>query len=273
MLDFKVKCYARFLPPHSLLPLEKSFLVYPKFLWPQTQWGHMSKATAEEKEETQVLTRYPWHELQGPQDAHSPEGPQVHVCVEVGSCRGQDAADRDTEGQGYHRLAFLPCSTGEDRLKKDQPGEHTELMPAACGRTWAWVNHRWFCLELNLATSGFYFAKKENFSSHQNPSSKSWVEDQLPSICPIPASKPCPLLSSLFLTNLQTTKTPGFCISEFSSIPLSPNSFREFLWISCSKGVTRSSPPWHLRVFTKQINHTDTYKLGNNFTGPHTALL
>lgn len=64
------------------------------------------------------------------------------------------------------------------------------------------VNHRWFWLELNLAISGFHFAKKENLTSHQNPSSKPWVEYQLPSIGPIPASKPWSLLSSLFLTNL-----------------------------------------------------------------------
>lgn len=47
-----------------------------------------------------VLTGYPWHKLQGPQDTHGPEGPQVHMCVKVGSRGGQDAADRDTEGQG-----------------------------------------------------------------------------------------------------------------------------------------------------------------------------
>lgn len=45
-----------------------------------------------------MLTRYARHELQGPQDTHSPEGPQVHMRVEVGSCGGQDAADGDTEG-------------------------------------------------------------------------------------------------------------------------------------------------------------------------------
>lgn len=150
-----------------------------------------------------VLTRYPRHELQGPQDTHSPEGPQVHVCVEVGSCRGQDAAGGDTEGQGYHNLAFSPWPGGEAGLRRDQPGKHTVVPRAAArGRTWAWVNHCWFWLELNLATSGFYFAQKENLSSHQNPSSRSWIEHWLPSICPIPASKPCPLLSSLFLTNL-----------------------------------------------------------------------
>lgn len=74
--------------------------------------------------------------------------------------------DRDTKGRGYHRLAFSPCFMGEAGLKEDQPGKHAELMPAVCGCTWAWVNHQWFRVELNLASSGFHFAKEENLSSH-----------------------------------------------------------------------------------------------------------
>lgn len=97
------------------------------------------KLLAEEEEERWVLTRYPRHELQGPQDTHGPEGPQVHMGVEVGSRSSQDAADGDTEGQGYHSSAFSPAQrwvgAGEAGLEKDQPGKHTELMPAACGRT------------------------------------------------------------------------------------------------------------------------------------------
>lgn len=124
------------------------------------------------------------------------------MCVEVGSRSGQDAADGDTEGQGYHSLPFSRCSMGEAGLKKDhRPGKHTELMPAACGRTWAWVNHQWFRMELNLAASGFHFEKEENWSSQWNPSSKSLVKHKVPSICLIPAPKPCPLPSSLPLAN------------------------------------------------------------------------
>ena len=49
---------------------------------------------AEEEEERWVLTRYPRHELQGPQDTHGPEGPQVHMGVEVGSLCTWEAGGR-----------------------------------------------------------------------------------------------------------------------------------------------------------------------------------
>lgn len=71
-----------------------------------------AKLLAEEEEERWMLTRYPRHELQGPQDTHSPEGPQVHMGVEVGSRSSQDAADGDTDGRGYHSLVFSPSSMG-----------------------------------------------------------------------------------------------------------------------------------------------------------------
>lgn len=70
------------------------------------------KLLAEEEEGRRMLTRYPRHELQGSQDTHGPEGPQVHMGVEVGSRSSQDAADRDTEGQGYHSLVFSASSMG-----------------------------------------------------------------------------------------------------------------------------------------------------------------
>lgn len=44
LLNFKAKCSARLPCPRSLFPLETWFLVYPKFLQPQIQWGPISKA-------------------------------------------------------------------------------------------------------------------------------------------------------------------------------------------------------------------------------------
>lgn len=69
-----------------------------------------------------VLTGNPRHELQGPQDTHGPQGPQVHVCVEVGSRGGQDATDGDTEGQGYPGLAFSPGPMAGSWVKEDSSG-------------------------------------------------------------------------------------------------------------------------------------------------------
>lgn len=100
----------------------------PKALRPGSSGGHIGKAIGG-GERTAVLTRYPRHELQGPQNTHGPERPQVHVCVEVGSCGGQDAADGDTEGPGYHGLVSPPVP-GRISL------ESTHTLNASC----VWVH-------------------------------------------------------------------------------------------------------------------------------------
>lgn len=66
-----------------------------------------------------MLTGDTGHQLQGPQYTHSTQRPQVHMSVEMGARRGQDAADTKK-----HRLAragntLLPQ---EPRLYQGRPG-------------------------------------------------------------------------------------------------------------------------------------------------------
>lgn len=136
-----MKCSVRWLHPRYLLllgltPRRDCFLFIPNSLRPGPGRGRITAAiTGRVGRRKTVLTGYPGHELQGPQDTHGPQGPQVHVCVEVGSCSGQDPADGDTEGQSHQGRAFSPCPMGEAGLKKHPPGKHAELMLVACGHT------------------------------------------------------------------------------------------------------------------------------------------
>lgn len=54
------------------------------------------------------------------------------MCVEVGSRRGQDAVDGDTEGQGYQGQAFSPCPMGEAGLKRHLSAWKARVADASC---------------------------------------------------------------------------------------------------------------------------------------------
>lgn len=155
----------------GFLPGETVPRLSPIPLDPGCSRGRVRKARSRAERREVVLTGNPGHELQGSQDTHGPQGPQVHVCVEVGSRSGQDAADGDTEGQGYPGLALSPGPMAGSWVREDSAWKRTRPMPAACGRARAGkisVGPR----GTPLATSGFHATRKEDGSSHQNPGSK-----------------------------------------------------------------------------------------------------
>lgn len=99
------------LRPLGLPPERHCFLFIPNSLRPRFHLRPREEIS-QQRQRKAVLTGDPWHELQRPEHAHGPEGPQVHVCVEVGARGGQDAAEGDTEDRGYQGRAFFPCPVG-----------------------------------------------------------------------------------------------------------------------------------------------------------------
>lgn len=131
---------------------EELFLIYPKLSPTQDPVEDTSvKLRAEQKDESKCSLGIPDTSFKGLRTRTARRVLRSTWVLKWVPAVARMLQTETQKGQGYHSLAVPSCSSGGAGRQQAQPGKHTKLMPAVCGRTWAWVNHQWCQAELNLA--------------------------------------------------------------------------------------------------------------------------